>query len=667
MADKSAVATAYAEVRADLSKLPNDMAKIPSLMKRMVSTQGLNAVRDILTGNISGGLVSIVTRGYELQAQKLRDIAKAAGEAKKKLEEMAAVHEQQAGDKTKSQGYRDAHASKAQALREAAARQGARADGFGQKADAVSGIGNSLGGKVALAAKVGIAGIAAVAAVAAAYFATTVAAAHKATADLKTAQIIRATGEAAGWTAKQLEHMGENLRQNSSFSHDKIAGAQQALLTRPNIKGDQFKRALNTAGDVAAAQGSDLASTAAEIGDLLADPLKAAEGGLEKYGVLLNATEQGIIRNAVASRDWAKAQNIVLKHLDGFKGSAKEAGETGAGGFEKLKNSLLNAATVVGGLNGDIGKLAARVANAVDAFMNLQIVKDVLKVSTEIFKLISGITFIEMAVEALGDSFSGWGDQVSEIYHNIRDQFIELWDGAKSVFKEAWDWMLGYIQPIWDAIKAHITAVLDEISLLTTDFKLTAQYVWVGIQLAAQQTWDFLKSFAQNIPEYFTAAWAAIVKGAEVAWDNVKGIFKGEGLGKNIADEMGKAFADSLKAQGVDIRDSEAVKELKAQLMDLRGQMEAKREAKRAARAAGKDEDTPGKGTDYKNTKPFKFEFVGFEEMSKKIQSSLFPSEQIQLAKAGVAAAEKAVDNGVKANGFLEDIAKKVGKNGLAP
>lgn len=36
MADKSMVATAYAEVRADLSKLPNDLGPIPSLMKRMI-------------------------------------------------------------------------------------------------------------------------------------------------------------------------------------------------------------------------------------------------------------------------------------------------------------------------------------------------------------------------------------------------------------------------------------------------------------------------------------------------------------------------------------------------------------------------------------------------------------------------------------------------------
>lgn len=674
MADKSKVADAYAEVRADLSKLPSDLGKVPGLMKRMISTDGLKAVREILTGNVSGGLAALATRGYTLQAEKLREIAKAAMEAKKKLEEMAGIAEQKAGDKSLSGGDRAGHAARAQKLREAAAGKQATADEMNKRAGSAEAAGGKLGGKVMLAAKVGMAAIAAVAAVAAAYFATTVAAAHKASADLKTAQMVRATGEAAGWSAEKLQHMGEQLRKNSKFSQADVSGGQQALLKNPNIKGEQFEKALKAAADLASVMGTTLPQAASELGDLLADPMKAAEGGLEKYGVILNATEQGQIRNAMAARDYARAQELVLGHLKGFSGAAGEAANTGVGGFEKLKNSVIAAAASIGGAGGDIGALAAKVADLLDKFMALQVVKDLIDLAIAPFRIM--YQEISAFIEENRADFEAWGEQISEIYHNVRDNILAAWEAVKEASRQACEFILGVFGTSWGEIKETVTAVLDEISLLTTNFGLTAQYVWLKIQLGAQNLWDGLRDGLAGLAVSFEAMWDAVAAGAEAAWENVKNTFNDKpavDIGAKMSEAFNKGIADGAKKWN--FGDSQAAKDLRKQIDEVRGQMEAARgevRDKRAKELAAKEAklkelEKPGKGTDYKSNKPFKFEFVGFEEMSKKIQTSLFPSEAIQLQKAGVAAAEKAVDNGAKANALLEDLNKNVKKIGMKP
>lgn len=641
MADKSAVAVAYAEVNADLSKLPGQLNKVPSLMKRLISTDGLRAVKDILTGNVSGGISALASKGYEDQAEKLKELAKGAAEASKRLKEKGDID----------------GANRAKALSER----------YGKGAEAAKAMGEQ-------AASVSIFAIRAIVVAAAAGIAVVVAAASKASTDLKTSQIVRATGEAAGWSAEQLRHMGEQLRKNSKFSQSSIAGAQQKLLLNPNIKGEQFEKALKTAANLASVLGTDLPSAAGELGDLLSDPIKAAEGGLEKYGVILNAVEQGQIRNAVAARDHARAQELVLAHLKGFDGAAAEAANTGIGGFEKLKNSVLAALAAIGASGEGIGALAGRVADLIDKFMGLQVVQDIIDAITAPFRIL--FDTISEFIENNRADFEAWGEYVSEIYHNLRDAIIEAWEAVKEATTAAMDFVLGIFGTSWNEIKEVVTAVLDEISLLTTNFGLTCEYVWLKIQLGAQNLWDAIRDGLAAVVVFFEATWDAIVAGAEAVWKNIEAIFTGDefvSFGDSIADAFMKGIEDGAKKYN--FGDSPAAKELQAEIADVRQQMEKARDAKRELRAEKekrkeekiKELEKPNKGTPYKDNKKFQFEFVGFAEMSKKIQSALFPSEQMALQKAGVAAAEKAVDQGGKANALLGDINANIKKIGMKP
>lgn len=675
--DKGKVAEAYAEVRADLSKLPQDMAKVPNVLRQSINTNSLRAVREILGGNISGGLAQLTMNRYQQQADALHKIADEADEASKKLKEMASVQEQRAGNKGLSDSERAASARNAQAMQEQAARQKARADEYRERAQGTEAAGKSMSGKVQLAASVGVGAIKLIAAASLAYFATTVAAAQRASANLRTEQLVRATGEAAGWSAEQLKKMAEAMRRTTQFGTGDITKAQQSLLKNPNIKGEQFEKALKAAADLAAVMGTDLPQAAGELGDLLADPIKAAEGGLEKYGILLTAAEQGQIRNAVASRDWAKAQEIVLGHLSRFQGSAAEAAATGVGGFEKLKNSLLSVAEKVGLTGGNIGNAAAQLGEFIEHAAGLTVVQDLVNAVTYPFRAL--FDMITEFIENNKADFAAWGEYVSEIYHNFRDGFIAVWEFLEDTIGE----VLGAIGDLfgvtWQDIKDVVTGVLDEISLLTTNFGLTCELVWLKIQLGAQNLWDALRDGLAFVAVVFESTWDAVIAGAEAAWDNIEAIFTGEdvkGIGESIQDAFTKGIDEGMAKYN--FGDSPAAIKLRREIEDVRGEMEKKRDEKRQKRAdeerrkeekraAEADPGKAGPTTPYVNTKPFKFEFVGFTEMSKKIQQAIYPDAAMDLQKAGVAAAEKAVQNGQRANGILAEIRDKVGNGGMRP
>lgn len=498
---------------------------------------------------------------------------------------------------------------------------------------------------------------------------------QQASSNLKFDQLVRSTGTAAGWTTQQLQHMRDELRKTTAFSQTAITEAQSRLLTYTNVKGEQYKKALTTAANVSQVMGQDLASTADEIGALLADPLKAAEGGLEKYGILLTQAQQGQLRNAVASRDFAKAQEVVLGHFDRFKGAAQEASQTGVGGFDKLKNSLGAAFLQMTGALPDFGKMAAALADIIDKFMQLEMVKGIIDGVRAVW---TGL--VDTVTKFIDDNradFEHWGELIRETVRNVADFFQQCWDTAKAVFKSVLDAMGVDAGSTWGSIKDTITAVLDEISLLTTNFGLTAQYVWVKIKLGAVQFKDAIFDMLAMVAVGWEALWNAVVAGAENAFDQVVAAFTGEkvkGFSAAVEEAFMKGGDRAMKRWN--FGESQLQKDLRKEMLDLRAQMEANRQKVREVRAEQdkkNDEkkadekrklDTPGKGTPYIPTKPFQFEFTGFSELAKKIQTSIYPSEQVNLQKAGVVAAQQAANGIQEANGHLGKLVDAAGKGG---
>ena len=169
-----------------------------------------------------------------------------------------------------------------------------------------------------------------------------------------TESTIKATGGAAGLTAKQVADMAGNLSQMTGIQDDVIQSGQNMLLTFKEIKGDQFERATVAMNDMAVAmnggsvEGLDLKSTAIQLGKALNDPIKGVTA-LTKVGVSFTEAQKAAIKQMVEMNDTAGAQAIILAELESeFGGAAEAAGNTAAGNFAKLKNAVSELAEALG-------------------------------------------------------------------------------------------------------------------------------------------------------------------------------------------------------------------------------------------------------------------------------------------------------------------------------
>jgi len=150
----------------------------------------------------------------------------------------------------------------------------------------------------------------------------------------QTAAVVKSTGQAAGFSAKQLGDMAQNMSAASGmsiFSDDAILGSENVLATFTEIKGTTFTGATQAILDISQAMGTDLQSSAVQVGKALNDPI-AGISALSRVGVSFTEDQKAMIKSMVESGDVAGAQQMILAELGKeFGGSAAAAVDTFAG------------------------------------------------------------------------------------------------------------------------------------------------------------------------------------------------------------------------------------------------------------------------------------------------------------------------------------------------
>jgi hypothetical protein len=150
----------------------------------------------------------------------------------------------------------------------------------------------------------------------------------------QTEAVVKSTGMAAGFTAQQLADMAGSMSAtsgNSIFADDAILGAQNVLATFTQIKGTSFKGATQAILDISQAMGTDLQSSALQVGKALNDPV-AGISALSRVGVSFTEDQKALIQSMVDVGDVAGAQQIIIDELGKeFGGSAAAAVDTFAG------------------------------------------------------------------------------------------------------------------------------------------------------------------------------------------------------------------------------------------------------------------------------------------------------------------------------------------------
>lgn len=164
------------------------------------------------------------------------------------------------------------------------------------------------------------------------------------------AAVLRATGQAAGYTQDQLNDMTSAMKGAPMVSGGDINQAQIALLAFTNIAGKEFPRALQTAIDMSVRTGSSLTSAAETIGRALDVPSQGLSA-LSKQGFRFTEDQKALVEQLEKTGRAAEAQGIILAALESTYGGAAEAARgTFDGALTSLNNTIDDVLTGEGSL-----------------------------------------------------------------------------------------------------------------------------------------------------------------------------------------------------------------------------------------------------------------------------------------------------------------------------
>ncbi len=145
------------------------------------------------------------------------------------------------------------------------------------------------------------------------------------------AAVLRSTGEAAGFSADELNRMASEMADKSVFSEGEITTAQTRLLSYTGIVGEEFPKAMQAAIDMASRMGMSLDQSAETIGRALDVP-SAGLTALSRQGFRFSEEQKKLIKNLEETGQTAKAQGILLQALEASYGGAGEAARNTLGG-----------------------------------------------------------------------------------------------------------------------------------------------------------------------------------------------------------------------------------------------------------------------------------------------------------------------------------------------
>ena len=184
---------------------------------------------------------------------------------------------------------------------------------------------------------------------------------------------LKSTGNAVGFTSKQLQQMASDLQNKTIFGDEEILkGATAQLLTFTNIAGDNFARTQAVALDLATRLDGDLKSASIQLGKALNDPV-ANLTALSRAGIQFSDDQKEVIKSLAETGQLAEAQTIILDELEKqYGGSAEAAAKAGMGPFKQLQNTIGDISEEFGRLiNEFLAPIIPKIQSLAKSFANL--------------------------------------------------------------------------------------------------------------------------------------------------------------------------------------------------------------------------------------------------------------------------------------------------------
>ncbi|WP_299589739.1 hypothetical protein, partial [uncultured Microbulbifer sp.] len=132
-------------------------------------------------------------------------------------------------------------------------------------------------------------------------------------------------------SSEELQNLAGTMQQLTTFGDEAVMEMEALLLTFTNIQGEVFKRATPAILDMSVAMGTDLRSSAVQLGKALNDPIKGISA-LSRTGIQFTDAQKSTIEALVESGRTAEAQGLILEELEKQFGGAAEAAADTFGG-----------------------------------------------------------------------------------------------------------------------------------------------------------------------------------------------------------------------------------------------------------------------------------------------------------------------------------------------
>lgn len=162
---------------------------------------------------------------------------------------------------------------------------------------------------------------------------------------------LTSTRGVAGKTSEELQGLATSLQRVSTFGDESVIEMESLLLTFTNIRGEIFDRTVPAVLDMSIALGTDLKSSAIQLGKALNDPILGISA-LSRSGIQFSEDQKKVIKSLVETGRTAEAQTIILKELETqFGGAAAAAADTFGGSITQLKNAFGDLLEAPGGLD----------------------------------------------------------------------------------------------------------------------------------------------------------------------------------------------------------------------------------------------------------------------------------------------------------------------------
>lgn len=153
--------------------------------------------------------------------------------------------------------------------------------------------------------------------------------------------VIKASGNAAGLTAGQINSFAHELQTATGIAATEINAAAAALATYTNISGDRFKGVIKLSADMVAVYGGNLREWSDKIARAIDDPIQGF-AALKRAGFQLTDAQLDLVEGMRNVGDVAGYQSEMIKILsDSLGGTAGAQNQGMAGAATRAKNALV--------------------------------------------------------------------------------------------------------------------------------------------------------------------------------------------------------------------------------------------------------------------------------------------------------------------------------------